>query len=160
MRRFKLIGLIVLVIAAAQLIRPDRHNPPVNPDQSFHERMHPDPEVARILNRSCADCHSNRTVWPWYSNVAPFSWVVADSVREGRSHVNFSEWGKYDAKKSADLLTDICDMVKDGDMPLWSYRLTHQGTQLSPGERAAICGWTKAMVQSSKPLAQSESPHR
>ncbi len=160
MPRFKAIGFIVLVIAAAQLIRPNRRNPPVNPSQSFQVRMHPDSQVAQIFDRSCNDCHSNHTVWPWYSGVAPFSWVVADDVRDGRAHVNFSEWGKYDAKKSADLLTDICDMVRQGDMPLWSYTLLHKGTRLTSAERTAICGWTKAMVQTSKPVARSGSPQR
>ncbi len=158
MRRFRAIGIIVLVIAAAQLIRPDHRNPPVNPGQSFQARMHPDPQVARVIDRSCADCHSNRTVWPWYSNVAPLSWVVSDDVREGRAHVNFSEWGNYDPKKSADLLKDICDMVRQGDMPLWSYRVAHKGTKLSPAERAAVCGWTKLVLDSSKPVAQTASP--
>ncbi len=160
MRRFRAIGIVVLIIAAAQLIRPDHHNPPVNPENSFQTRMHPDPQVARLIDRSCADCHSNRTVWPWYSNVAPLSWVVGDDVREGRAHVNFDDWGKYDAKKSAGLLKDICDMVRQGDMPLWSYRMTHGGTRLSSSERGQICGWTKLALDGAKPVANSATPHQ
>ncbi len=160
MRRFKVIGLIVLVIATAQLIRPDRHNPPVDSQQTFQARMHPDPQVAQVMERSCSDCHSNRTAWPWYSGVAPFSWVVADDVREGRAHLNFSQWGKYDPKKSADLLKDICEMVRRGDMPLWSYTLLHKGTRLTPAQRAAVCGWTKLALDNSRPVAQSASPHQ
>jgi hypothetical protein len=160
MRRFRTIGLIVLIIAAAQLIRPDRHNPPVHPENSFQARMHPDAQVARVIDHSCSDCHSNRTVWPWYSKVAPMSWVVGDDVREGRAHLNFSEWGNYSPKKSADLLRDICDMVRQGDMPLWSYTVTHKGTKLTPGERAAVCGWTKLALDSTKPVAQSAKPPR
>jgi len=63
-----------------------------------------DPQVAGILDRACADCHSNKTRWPWYSHVAPVSWFVIDHVNHGRSHLNFSEWGRYDAFEQRDLL--------------------------------------------------------
>ena len=84
------------------------------------------PEVAGVLNRSCMDCHSNRTDWPWYSNVAPASWFVVDHVNHGRRHLNFSRWGQYTRRDRLSLLNQICATTKGGSMPLGSYTLAWQ----------------------------------
>jgi hypothetical protein len=75
------------------------------------------PEVAAILQRSCNDCHSNRTVWRWYSNVAPASWLVSHDVREGRDALNLSEWTRYAPQKQHKLMEEICEQVTEGEMP-------------------------------------------
>jgi hypothetical protein len=95
-----------------------------------------------VLERSCRDCHSNETVWPWYSNVAPISWFVIDHVDHGRSHLNFSEWGREDAAHREELLRNICDWTKDGRMPLPSYLWMHRSAALSAAEGIALCTWT------------------
>ncbi len=86
------IGLVLLAVAI-QLIRLSKTNPPEDPAQTIEAKLKVDPPVAAILQRGCQDCHSNRTVWPWYSNVAPVSWMVIHHVNEGRERMNFSEWG-------------------------------------------------------------------
>jgi hypothetical protein len=136
------IGLAVVI----QAYRPSRTNPPIDPKQEITAAMAVAPDVRPILSRSCDDCHSNRTVWPWYSEVAPISWGVISDVSDGRSHMDFSEWGTYPAYKRKDLLNDVCKMVTQHDMPLVTYALLHPNARLSEADRQAICRWTKQAV--------------
>ncbi len=127
------------LILVMQLIRPARTNPVVQQTRSYKAHLSVTPEVARVLERSCSDCHSNHTVWPWYSNVAPLSWIVIDDVNHGRRHLNLSDWAPEDPGK---LLEDICEEVSTGGMPLLSYVWTHREARLSEAERKMICAWT------------------
>jgi hypothetical protein len=95
-----------------------------------------------VLERSCMDCHSNRTDWPWYSNVAPASWFVTDHVNHGRRHLNFSEWDAYDRRRADGLLKEICRTARSGFMPLDSYTLVHRGARLTPADVKTLCEWT------------------
>ena len=99
----KIGGLAVIGAAVAlQFVnRPDRTNPPEDPSLTFASQQYVPATVSATLERACYDCHSNRTVWPWYSAIAPVSWLVADDVEEGRKHLNFSEWGTYTRKRQA-----------------------------------------------------------
>jgi hypothetical protein len=138
------------VIAAAlliQLYRPARTNPPIDPKQELPAVMVVDPAVQAVLSRSCNDCHSNRTVWPAYSQVAPISWGVASDVRDGRRHMNFSEWGTYPSYKQKDLLDKACKLVTQHDMPPFAYSLVHRDAGLKQAERDALCVWTKSITQ-------------
>ena len=87
------IGLIV-VFLGIQFVRPARTNPPVDESQTISARTQMTPEVAAILDRSCRDCHTHKTVWPWYTNVAPISWWLSNHVSDGRKDLNLSEWGR------------------------------------------------------------------
>jgi hypothetical protein len=134
--------LVLLLLAGAQFVRPERDNPPAAVGQSLEESAHVTPEVAGVLNRSCMDCHSNRTDWPWYSNVAPASWFVIDHVRHGRRHLNFSRWGQYNRRHRIELLHGICATTKGGSMPLSSYTLIHRSARLAPRDRQTLCAWS------------------
>jgi Haem-binding domain len=138
------VGLILII----QLFRPSRTNPPMEAAQDLSAAMHVDAGVQAILDRSCNDCHSNRTVWPWYSEIAPISWLVASDVNGARRHVNFSAWGAYPAYQRQSHLDDICKMVTERDMPPLTYTLMHAAARLSEPDRQAICAWTKAAGQS------------
>lgn len=139
----KWLALVVLVVLIGlQFVRPDRTNPAVDLSQAIHARLQPNPQVAAILDRSCQDCHSNTTRWPWYSNVAPVSWFVIDHVNHGRSHLNFSEWGTLDNRQAAKKLEEVCEEVQDGVMPLPSYTRIHWGAKLSPEDIKTLCDWT------------------
>lgn len=137
----------VCLFAIAQVVRPAKTNPPVEPSMALESRVEVEPQVEKILDRSCADCHSNKTRWPWYSDVAPVSWFVIDHVNDGRNHLNFSEWGRYDAFEQRDLLRETCLMVKTGAMPLSSYTPMHAGSKLTPDEVGLICQWTNKVRQ-------------
>lgn len=136
MRRLKQSVLVLLaVFAVAQLIRPDRTNPPLDPTRGLPARLS---SLAPIVDRSCGDCHSNATVWPWYTQVAPVSWLMTRGVSEGRSAVNFSEWVTYSPNQQRTLLAASCDDVSSGRMPGPWTRL-HPETKLSPQDIAIIC---------------------
>jgi hypothetical protein len=97
--------------------------------------------VLQQLRTSCFDCHSNQVDLPWYSRVAPSSWLLADHIREGRSQLNFSEWGAYSNREKIGLLNDIKDEVSSGNMPLKSYVLIHREARLDSSEISAIVKW-------------------
>lgn len=132
----------VLLILGAQLIRPARTNPTVDQSLSVQSQMKLDPQVDSILHRSCFDCHSNKTVWPWYTNVAPVSWFVINHVDEGRRDLNFSEWGRYDQNRRLDKLKQICKLIKAREMPLSSYTPLHPNSKLTDDDIKTLCDWS------------------
>jgi hypothetical protein len=136
--------VIVLLFVVAQFKRPARTNPTVDESQTIFARTQMTPEVAAIVSRSCADCHSNKTVWPWYTNVAPVSWFIVNHVNEGRGNMNLSEWARLDPDRQDKKLRQICDEVSDGGMPLSTYTPLHPGSKLSPADVKALCDWTEA----------------
>jgi Haem-binding domain len=101
------------------------------------------PEIAAVLKRSCMDCHSNQTAWPWYSYVAPVSWLVERDVRRGRDHMNLSEWSLYDVTRQQKLLADIASAVKNREMPLPQYMLVHRDAKLSDADTDLVYGWAR-----------------
>ena len=144
----RIVKWTVVIVAVAfigiQFIRPARTNPPVDPAQSIEAHMRMTPEITSILDRSCRDCHSNRTQWPWYTNVAPVSWWLSNHVNEGRHELNFSEWGKLPRDRQDRKLRQICDEVTDGQMPLSSYLPMHPTARLSEQDKKTLCDWTEA----------------
>lgn len=142
-------------LGALQFVRPERTNPPVEPALAL-EALAPAPrEVAELVRRACYDCHSHETRWPWYSHVAPASWLVARDVREGRRQLNFSRWGHYNQYVRADLVDEACRRVVDGSMPLPAYRLMHRSGRLTDDEIAVFCAWTRAEAAR---LVEPQSP--
>ena len=138
---------LAALFAAAQFVRPARTNPAVAREESIESHVRMTPEVAGLLERSCDDCHSNRTDWPWYSNVAPASWFVVDHVNHGRQHLNFSEWARYDDDDADAMLEHICHEAKRGTMPLDSYTLLHGDAKLSPADIRTLCDWANGERQ-------------
>ena len=130
-----LIGIAGIIIVI-QFIPVDRSNPPAEGE------LMESTELKTILKRSCYDCHSNETSWPWYSSVAPVSWLVADDVSEGRRHLNFSEWGDLTRQKVARKKEHIWEEVKEGGMPLSKYLWMHSDAKLSQKDKDIIRDWT------------------
>jgi Haem-binding domain len=145
MRRLLRAALVVILLAfvAAQFAPVERTNPPVDPAQTVEQLAAVPPEVRAVLDRSCKDCHSNQTHWPFYAYVAPSSWLVTHDVSRAREEVNFSEWGQYDPDSERDLLIEICRQLQRGDMPLWQYTLIHRSARLSTQEVDQVCTWTE-----------------
>ena len=144
-RLLKVIKWVLIVVAyllvLAQFKRPAKTNPAIDSSQAIESHIQLDPKVEAILDRSCNDCHSNKTRWPWYANVAPVSWFVIDHVDEGRSHLNFSEWGTYSREEQKTHLGQFCELVKEGWMPLSSYTPLHPDAKLSDEDKRLICEW-------------------
>jgi hypothetical protein len=138
------LGALLIFLIAIEIFQPERTNPPVVLSKSLQAHQNVPPDVSAPLLRSCGDCHSNQTRWPWYSRVAPFSWVIVDDVNEGRRHMNFDDWEALDGAKTAnDRLTGICKEIEDKGMPPYSYRLAHRDLRLNPQEIAKICAWSQ-----------------
>jgi Haem-binding domain len=131
------VGLLALVVM--QFFRPARTNPTSDPSVSFEAVVKPPQEVVSSLKRACNDCHSNQTVWPWYSNIAPVSWLVASDVNEGRVHLNFSNWMQPGAVGEKPEVSELCEQVKVGKMPLRAYTLLHPQAKLTDLEVAGLC---------------------
>ena len=131
---------LVVVFVAAQFVRPTFTNPPVDPT---HELRAP-ANVQAILDRSCIDCHSNRTRYPWYSQISPVSWWLQDHIKEGRGEMNVSEFGTYSPKKAAHKMEEVCEMVEKGEMPLREYVWGHPSAKLSDADRQTLCEWSAA----------------
>jgi len=140
------IAVIVIVIAfiAGQFIRPDFTNPPVVEADTLEASMQVPEQVDAILNRSCVDCHTNKTVYPWYSKIAPVSWWLGNHISEGRRELNMSVWNTYSPKKKANKLNEICEQVESGEMPLPSYLWIHRYAVLKEGETKTLCDWANA----------------
>jgi hypothetical protein len=100
-------------------------------------------EITTIFKRSCMDCHSSQTTWPWYSYVAPVSWLVERDVRRGRDYMNLSEWQQYTLQQRQKLLADVASTVKNGEMPLPQYTLIHRQARLSEVDRDLVYQWAR-----------------
>jgi hypothetical protein len=141
--KWLVIGLIA-VLALIQLIQPSRTNPPVIASRSLEAHVKVPPEVQQVLKRTCYDCHSNATIWPWYAYVAPVSWYVAHDVSVARGHVNLQDWeAQINAQEGKEHLGLICKLVQKGQMPPADYRFMHKGTDLTPSEVNAVCAWSQ-----------------
>ena len=137
-RRVNFRTVAVALAAAAvviQFVPVDRTNPPVRHDVGAP------PAVAALLRGACYDCHSHETRWPWYSRVAPVSWLVAGHVREGRRKLDFSDWPAVSLAAQDDLLREIGKEVGEGGMPLFGYGWIHPQARLTSQQRAAIVAW-------------------
>lgn len=137
------IVVVVLIFAAAQFIRPNMENPPVDPAKAMLTVAPPPGDVDLILTRACADCHSSGTKYPAYASVTPVNFFLADHIKDGRRHLNFDEWGTYSAKKRAKKYTEICEMVQTREMPLPSYLWLHGEAALSDSDIQALCDWAR-----------------
>jgi mono/diheme cytochrome c family protein len=137
-------GAVGLAIGLAiQFIPTARTNPPTTREVRWSS-----PATRALATRACFDCHSNDTAWPWYSRVAPASWLVINHVVDGRRHLNFSEWDKPQRAT----FTDVEDNVTRGDMPIWNYVMLHPLAKLTPAETAALVDGLRATLLHDPPI--------
>lgn len=140
MKRPLLVTLAALpvVALAIQFIQLERTNPPVVAEPKWDS-----PRTRELARRACFDCHSNQTTWPWYSRVAPVSWLVVHHVDEGREHLNFS------AVDGGERVAEIAEEIREGGMPTPDYALMHPEARLSPAEKdSLILGLERTFGQS------------
>ncbi len=101
--------------------------------------------IQSILQESCNDCHSNNTVYPWYSHIQPVAWWLGDHIKEGKQHLNFSEFANYSVAKQYHKLEEVEEMIVDGEMPLKSYSFIHTRSKLDSQQKSALVNWSKAL---------------
>ncbi len=132
---WRCVGVMGVLGVAIQLV-PYGRNHAVNPVR--REPAWDQPATRALVARACFDCHSNQTVWPWYTQVAPLSWLMAYGVKTGRQAVNFSEWAAYPPQRQRELLAESCRDVSTGKMP-GAYTRLRPETRLSAQDVATIC---------------------
>ncbi|MET6992015.1 heme-binding domain-containing protein [Sediminicola arcticus] len=142
MKTAKRIGWILLIVfIGMQLYRPAKNVASGEHTAVFLSETNPPQEVKLILETTCYDCHSNNTVYPWYNNIAPVSYWLADHINEGKEHLNFSDWENYTSKKKEHKLEELVEEVEEGEMPLEEYTWTHEEARLNPKQKEMIMVW-------------------
>jgi len=139
-----ILGLIAILVIM-QFFRIDKENPPIDPKSDFINVLNPPIEVANIIKTSCYDCHSHESKYPWYTNVAPISWVMGNHINEGREHLNFSTWATYPEAKALHKLEEFYEEVEEGEMPLSSYTLIHKEAVLTNEQTKLMVDWVKSI---------------
>lgn len=147
-----------ILFVAAQFVRPDRSNPPADPALSILQDGHLDGEIAELIKKSCFDCHSNETRWPWYSAITPMNVLIANDVIDARRRLNFSAWATYKPAKKLGLLELIDDQVSGRQMPLQRYLLLHPRASLSDVEVNALSQWANDEAERVSIHADSRNP--
>ena len=150
MRKTIIYSVLILIVSflLAQIIpthRPETEPRPVNSD--FITVVSPSQKTGSLIRAACYDCHSNETIYPWYSKVAPVSWWIIGHVREGREDLDFSHWTSYNSEKKLKLLKKCAGELKKGKMPLAGYPMMHKPARLSAGERDSLQLWFTQMAE-------------
>ena len=140
LRKYSFLFLLLFIVVL-QFIKPDTVNPPEDSSKFIKSQVQISDEVYSRLERACFDCHSNRTVWPWYSKISPIVYLINHDVTGGRKHLNFSEWGNYDNKRMIKKLEEIESEVREGEMPPAIYPPLHPGAKLTESDRKLIGDW-------------------
>ncbi|MEO8794438.1 MAG: heme-binding domain-containing protein [Daejeonella sp.] len=144
-RTQKILLAIVAVIVIIQFIRPEKNiSAEPGPNDIFAHHNAPD-SLKQLIQTACYDCHSNNTKYPWYANIQPVAWWLSDHVKDGKKHLNFSEFATYTAKKAEKKLEEVGDEVKEGEMPLESYTFIHKDADLNDAQRKAIVQWSQGV---------------
>ncbi len=146
----RILYFIVFLFLVLQFFSPKRTNPPVTQEIQAPEN------VQRILQKACYDCHSNQTHWPWYSKIAPVSFLVERDVQQGRKHLNFSEMDKIPAQKLNKVFDEIAEEVEEGEMPLKIYLWLHADARLTPAEKQLLINWAKQQAFQNQPPDNQE----
>ena len=146
MKRAVKIFFIVLFAAfvVVQLFRPNFYNPPVIQTETLESNIFVPENVAAVLKRSCADCHSNETVYPWYAKIQPSAAFLGSHIEDGRRHLNFSVWNTYDDRRKKRRLSEICEQIESREMPLPSYLWIHRDAELTAEDVKILCEWANA----------------
>ncbi len=131
----QLILVTLVIFGGLQFVPVERTNPPVQVTS-----VGPQP-VADLLRRACYDCHSNETVWPWYGQVAPFSWLIARDVNNARAELNFSTWNRLDLRQQEEMQAKIWKVIKSGDMPPPFYVLGNPDAQVTTDHHQVVRQW-------------------
>lgn len=146
----KILVVLLVVLVIIQFIRPVQN---VSAEQSPTdiEKKYETPEnVKATLSKACRDCHSNNTNYPWYSNIQPVAWWLDGHIRDGKKHLNFSEFGNYPPKKAEHKLEELVESQQDHWMPLDSYMKLHAEARLTSAESQELIDWANALRQKIK----------
>lgn len=143
----KILKYVLIVLVAGLVIiqfinRPEKINEPVT-ENDIIENLQLNTEMAGLLKAACYDCHSNQPRYPWYANIAPVSWTIAEHIEHGRDELNFSEWGTYSARRRDHKLEEVIEEVEEGHMPLPNYVKMHKEADISEEQLEMLKAWVQ-----------------
>jgi Haem-binding domain len=142
----KCVSLLLLVaLVAIQFVRPARNLGSAGGPNDLMAKYTVPANVQTVLRQACYDCHSNQTKYPWYANVQPVAWWLANHVEDGKRHLNFSEFGSYSLKRAVNKLEQVSDEVEQRAMPLPSYRWGHPEARLTPEQVKLLMSWSETL---------------
>lgn len=137
----KIVIVSIVLLVLIQFIRIDRTTPSIDSSNDYMNLSNAPTEIRNIIKNSCYDCHSYETNYPWYSNVAPISWMLKSHINEGRKHLNFSDWGNYSSEIKIALQKEGVHELEENKMPLKSYTLIHTKTKISDKQKEDLIKW-------------------
>lgn len=142
--------MLVLFFSGIQFVRIDKSNPDSVPELDFNFYQNEYSVMNKHIEGACYDCHSNNTVYPWYSNISPFSWLIKHHIIEGREHLNFSTWSDYSKDEQIDLLYESSKKISTEEMPLRAYIVLHPKAKISTRDRYLLTEWLKESAEKIK----------
>jgi hypothetical protein len=152
----KILIVLALVLVVIQFIRPAQ-NLSANTTNDI-STLYPMPsDVKLIVDKACADCHSNKTAYPWYATLQPVAFWLADHVNEGKSEFNVNEFASYRIAKQNHKLEEVIEQIKEGEMPLYSYTLIHRDAQLTDAEKTTLINWCQNIMDTLKATYPADS---
>ena len=143
----KVLFVLIAVLVLLQFYRPTKNVATEVSANAIDQHYTVPDNVDKLLRVSCYDCHSNNTVYPWYSNVQPVALWLDDHIRDGKKHLNFDEFNSYSAKRKQKILNEIVETIDEGEMPMTSYKLIHRDARLSPKDKKILTDWAKEMMK-------------
>ncbi len=141
--------LIIIIVAfiLIQFFPIDKNNPVATPNMDFLKIKNTPEKTANLIRNSCYDCHSNESKYPWYSNVQPFGWFLADHITEGRKELNFSTFATYEKKRQVKKMEEVIEMIENNEMPLDSYVIAHPEAKLTAAQKTELIDYFKLISQ-------------
>lgn len=143
------IGLLVILVVI-QFFRPEKNTEPAITENHIYNVYTTSNEVKTILDKACNDCHTNNTKYPWYASFQPVAWWLNDHIKDGKKHLNFSEYKNYNLRRQYHKMEEVIEQVKEGEMPLNSYTWTHGDAKLTSNEQALLTGWAQSIMDTMK----------
>jgi len=155
----KILVFLLIVLIVIQFIHPGRNEAQGEQADNISKIYSVSPGIKTILDKACADCHSNNTIYPWYSKIQPIDWWMTNHVNEGKRELNFDEFATYNLRRQYHKLEEVTEQVKKGEMPLNSYTWVHKNAILTSAEKDSLANWAdgiRAIMKSKYPIDSLE----
>jgi hypothetical protein len=141
----KILWILLLIFIGIQFIRPTRNESTTITSNDISQLYYVSPEIRDMLKRACNDCHTNNTIYPWYTNVQPFGWWMQEHVEDGKRNLNFSEFGTYKPKDQDHAMEEIIEVIENNEMPIDSYTWMHSDAKLTEEEKEILIEWARQL---------------
>ena len=153
----RILLIVVIILVVIQFIKPEKNiSNKAQPNNISSVYTVPE-DIKTILEKSCNDCHSNNTVYPWYASIQPVAWWLNDHIEEGKRELNFDEFATYRIARQYKKLEEVQKQVKEGEMPLTSYTFVHTNSKLSEQQKQALINWAETIRSTIKSKYPADS---